>query len=221
MLTSSTIALILAGFVSASAVKRAPYAGVISSCTSPNTVALTFVSNLRSQWSATYLTDGHRMMVLGSIHACIYDDDSASTVLYVSQAGHQLASHTWSHPDLTTLNADQIASEFQRINDQLQAADAVADALVKIAGVLPAFVRPPYGNYNDLVQQVAANFNQSLVMWDFDSGDSTGSTPAQSEAAYDALIGQHPNNILALNHDTYGEYLTAALTMRTTHLKII
>ena len=34
------------------------------------------------------------------------------------------------------------------------------------------------------------------------SGDSTGSPPSQSEAAYDSLAGQHPSNILALNHET-------------------
>ncbi|KAG6843343.1 hypothetical protein H0H93_001326, partial [Arthromyces matolae] len=59
-----------------------------------------------------------------------------------------------------------------------------------------------YGNYNDLVRSASAIRGQKLVIWDFDSGDSTGSTPAQSEAAYVSLIGKHPNTILALNHET-------------------
>lgn len=43
------------------------------------------------------------------------------------------------------------------------------------------------------------------------SGDSTGSTPAQSEAAYDSTIRSHPSNILALNHETYGKFMVNAL----------
>lgn len=98
----------------------------------------------------------------------------------------------------------------------------------RILGVSPAFMRPvspfrspeatrsssvtqpvpfllsqPYGNYNNLVREAALIRNQSLVLWDFDSGDSTGSTVAQSEAAYTKVAKQHPSNLLALNHETY------------------
>jgi len=79
----------------------------------------------------------------------------------------------------------------------------VLEALQKIAGVYPAFMRPPYGSYNTQVLDVARIRNQSVVMWDFDSGDSTGSTPAQSEAGYDATIAMKPSTILTLNHETY------------------
>lgn len=46
-----------------------------------------------------------------------------------------------------------------------------------------------------------------MVIWDFDSGDSTGSTPDESNAAYDALAKQHPSNVLALNHEVFGAYI--------------
>jgi len=80
----------------------------------------------------------------------------------------------------------------------------VDQALERIIGVKPAFMRPPYGNYNNLVRQVAYTRGQKLVTWDFDSGDSTGSTAAQSNAAYDKLAQDHPSTILALNHEVYG-----------------
>ena len=123
------------------------------------------------------------------------------------------------------------------------------EALLKIAGVYPAFMRPrtilcwyyfneqslirdvlvAFGSYNDLVRQVSAARNQSLVLWDFEwvlfiirgglilififfspyisSGDSTGSTTAQSEAAYDSVIASRPNTILALNHEPFRKFL--------------
>jgi hypothetical protein len=43
------------------------------------------------------------------------------------------------------------------------------------------------------------------------SGDSKGSTVAQSEAAYDTIIAQHPDNILALNHETRSKFMVNAL----------
>lgn len=45
------------------------------------------------------------------LDACIYDEDSVQRVLYTVQHGHHVCSHTWSHPDLTTLNWDQ--SQYQ------------------------------------------------------------------------------------------------------------
>ena len=36
--------------------------------------------------------------------ACIYNDDSVDRLKYAYNHGHQLASHTWAHKDLTTLS---------------------------------------------------------------------------------------------------------------------
>lgn len=76
-------------------------------------------------------------------------------------------------------------------------------AMIRILGVSPAFMRPPYGNYNDLVRSAAAVRNQSLVIWDFDDGDSTGSSVQESEQDYTNLANARPNNVLSLNHETY------------------
>jgi peptidoglycan/xylan/chitin deacetylase (PgdA/CDA1 family) len=104
-----------------------------------------------------------------------------------------VAAHTWDHKDLTKLSRSQIVTEFSKIETALQ----------RILGVKPAFMRPPYGSYNNLVREVAYERGQKVVLWDFDSGDSTGSTASQSNKAYDALIKKHPSTILALNHEVY------------------
>ena len=56
-------------------------------------------------------------------------------------------------------------------------------ALVKMLGVKPAFVRPPFGKYVPASRDVAASNGQSIVIWDFDSGDSQGVSATQSETA--------------------------------------
>ncbi|PPQ70676.1 LOW QUALITY PROTEIN: hypothetical protein CVT26_014615 [Gymnopilus dilepis] len=199
----------LTAWVSASpARKREGEAQVVTNCVEPDTAALTF---LRS--SSDYPTED----------ACIYDDDSVNRVLYAYRNGHQIGSHTWSHKDLTTLSWDNIHNEMWLVERKFptslyhQDDDSFlpTEAFQKIVGVTPAFMRPPfgerlnivdkaYGNYNDLVRQAAYIRGQALALWDFDSGDSTGSTASQSEDAYEKLISKHPSNILALNHETEG-----------------
>jgi len=178
--------------------RSTPLAQVITTCTVPNSVAVTF-----DDGPYDYVEDISKQLIAaggkgtffwnGNNWRCIYDPASVARVKYIYGKGHMVGQHTWDHPDLTKLTFDQIHNEFWLIEQ----------ALERILGIKPAFMRPPYGNYNDLVRQVAYQRGQKMVTWDFDSGDSTGSTPAQSEAAYDAAIKKHPKTMLALNHEVY------------------
>jgi len=176
--------------------KRAP-AAVFTKCTKPNTVALTFddgpyqwheeVAQMLNQAGAkgTFFVNGNN-------YDCIYDNSVASQLLQSFQEGHQIASHTWSHPHMTQISSSQLSGELSKIDTALQ----------KILGVKSAFLRPPYGEYNDAVRNAVGNNGQSIVTWDFDSGDSVGATAAQSKASYDSVFAQKPSNLLALNHET-------------------
>lgn len=76
----------------------------------------------------------------------------------VAAAGHTIANHTMSHPYLTKLPAAGIEREVQ----------GAQDAIEKAAGVVPAYVRPPYGATNPTV---AASVGLPQVIWDVDSMD--------------------------------------------------
>lgn len=76
----------------------------------------------------------------------------------VADAGHTIANHTMSHPYLTRLPAAGIAQE-------VQGAQAVIE---KTAGVVPAYLRPPYGSTN---ATVAASVGLPQILWDVDSLD--------------------------------------------------
>ncbi|CAK5268692.1 unnamed protein product [Mycena citricolor] len=169
-------------------------ATVYTSCTTKNFAALTFddgpwvyevgISNLLrdNNVSGTFfvseLPDG-----------CIYDDDIVTSIQSTFRAGHQIASHTWSHPDLNTL----IAQEIQELDV----------ALKKVLGIKTRFLRPPYGNFNDRVRQVAAqNDKDYIVTWNFDSGDSVGESYQNSEKDYAKFLAGNPDSMIALNHET-------------------
>ncbi|KAK0227129.1 carbohydrate esterase family 4 protein [Armillaria nabsnona] len=196
MLSSAFLTIALATAAFSHPTKRQT-GGVITSCTVPNTAALTFDDGpyIYSQ-NIVDMLDAKGVkgtfFVNGNNYGCIYGDTERAALQNAYSKGHQVASHTWAHKDLATLTTDQVESEFTLTDT----------ALEKILGVKVAFMRPPYGSYNDGVLQVAAAHNQSVIIWDFDSGDSVGETAENSEKDYDTLVAKHPPTILTLNHET-------------------
>ncbi|KAJ1308669.1 hypothetical protein OPQ81_004362 [Rhizoctonia solani] len=187
----------------ATAAQARPYerqasAQVITSCTQPNTVAITFDDGPYT-WTQAIVDKldaaGAKgtFFVNGNNFGCIYSGNNPSNLQYAYTRGHQIASHTWSHPHLPNLSSSEIESELTRINNAIQ----------EITGAVPAFIRPPYGEYSRAVQTVAGSLGQTIVTWDFDSGDAAGATVEQSFEAYTERINQRPNSILTLNHETH------------------
>ncbi|KAH8826095.1 carbohydrate esterase family 4 protein [Flagelloscypha sp. PMI_526] len=172
-------------------------APVIYSCTKPKTIALTFDDG---PW--VYMYDVSKAIVAaggkatfflnGDNYDCIYDDAQIKRVKYLHDKGHQLGSHTWYHKDLATLTWDQVHDEMWRVEQALQ----------RIIGVQPAFMRPPYGSFNDNVRSAASVRGQKLAIWDTDTEDANGATVAFSKKVMDDALAKKPNNILPLMHET-------------------
>jgi len=189
-------------------------ANVYTSCQAPKTIALTFddgpyvfghdlVDILSGKGvKATFFVNGNNWR-------CIYDQDMRNNVKYAYDKGHLIGSHTWGHLDLTTLSWDQIHDQMWRTEQ----------AIMRITGAYPAHMRPPYGNYNDLVLQAAQIRGQDVFLWDFDNQDSTGATPQTSHQLYDAAISQQVNNLIALNHETYSTTVYDVVGYAIDHLQ--
>ncbi|KAJ2928718.1 hypothetical protein H1R20_g8367, partial [Candolleomyces eurysporus] len=199
--------------------KRAK-AQVFRSCTVPNTVALTFddgpysfgndlvnmlnaagvkgtffLSTFYHSLSASTTADTlvRSDWVDGNNWACIYNEDMSRNIKHAFDTGHQIASHTWSHKDLRTLSWDQLHDEMWRVEQAIQ----------RITGAMPAFVRPPFGDYNDLVLEAAGARGQTIANWDFDSEDGKSATVARQKGLYDAVVAAHPSSILSLQHEVH------------------
>lgn len=97
--------------------------------------------------------------------------DNPDLVRQIVADGHEIANHTFSHPDLTRLSDGRIRDELAQTEAQLQ----------EVAGVgARPFFRPPYGAYNERVLEVAQRAGYLPVYWTLDSLDSIGEpkTPA-------------------------------------------
>jgi len=175
--------------------KRA-LATVYSECIKPKTVALTFDDgpyNYETDIVNTLDAAGVKgtFFLNGDNYRCIFDAPAVTALQKAYASGHQIASHTWAHLDLTELSASQITSEMQRTNTALQ----------KVVGVTPAFVRPPFGSTNNNVRTVAASLNQTVALWNLDTEDWDGRSAKQIIAAYDSFSRGNPNSsIVSLGH---------------------
>jgi len=189
-------------------------AKVITKCTKAKTVALTFddgpyINNKKLVDLLNANGAKGTFFFNGNNYGCIYDSANAVRVKYAYDKGHQIASHTWAHKHLKTLSGSALKSEFTKTNT----------AIKKITGADPAFMRPPYGEYDNEVLDVAGSLGQTVVIWDFDSGDSAGKSAAQSKTEYDNWLKKNPNSILTLNHETYATTVNDVIPYAIAQLK--
>ena len=73
--------------------------------------------------------------------------------------GHELGLHTYNHPNLKELSADEIRKELQ----------STADLLPE--GYNITLMRPPGGNYNNRVKSVCEEMGLSIILWSLDTRD--------------------------------------------------
>jgi peptidoglycan/xylan/chitin deacetylase (PgdA/CDA1 family) len=74
----------------------------------------------------------------------------------IQDAGMTIQDHTISHADLSTLNLEQQKAEICGSADKFQTA----------FGTRPTLFRPPYGSFNDLTKQAAAECGmKALIVW--------------------------------------------------------
>jgi peptidoglycan/xylan/chitin deacetylase (PgdA/CDA1 family)/uncharacterized caspase-like protein len=79
----------------------------------------------------------------------------------VLEAGHLLADHSYSHPDLTKLSP---ADQSREINNTLL-------LLEKVIGAKPTLFRPPYGAKNAAVRKEIESLGLKSILWTIDSMD--------------------------------------------------
>jgi peptidoglycan/xylan/chitin deacetylase (PgdA/CDA1 family) len=101
--------------------------------------------------------------------------------------GHEIGNHSWSHPDFTALNAEQIQQQIVHTQAAVIAAGLPA----------PTIFRPPYGAINAVVRN---RVPMSVALWNVDPEDWEVRDPAKIIARVHAHVV--PGGVVDL-HDTY------------------
>lgn len=112
------------------------------------------------------------------------------------EAGHQIASHTYSHPQLTNLSAGSIQNELA----------AAARALDRATGVSGSYmVRPPYGSTNG---QVLSALHAPAILWSVDTRDWES---RNADAVYRHIVNDTRDGSIILLHDIHASTIPGAL----------
>ena len=76
--------------------------------------------------------------------------------------GHEVANHSWAHPQLTKLAPDALKKEIADTND----------AIHRATGIQTTLMRPPYGAINaSITKSLNEEFRLTVAMWSVDSLD--------------------------------------------------
>lgn len=121
-------------------------------------------------------------------------DGNELLIREMEASGHEIESHTFSHPDLTTLNNQQIQQEIHKTEDKLK--KILPDYSIN-------YVRPPYGRYTKEVEEA---INLPLALWTIDSEDWAN---PDAERIYTAVVDNIQDGDIIVFHDNNIETVKA------------
>ena len=109
----------------------------------------------------------------------------------IADAGMEVGSHTWEHPDMTGIPPEEIPTQFSRASDAIEAATGQRPKLVRTAG----------GLINDQVLAEAGKQGLADINWDVIPFD--WANDADLAASRYMLMTQIKPGAVVLFHDTY------------------
>jgi peptidoglycan/xylan/chitin deacetylase (PgdA/CDA1 family) len=177
----------------------------IYACRKPGTVAITYddgpyiytdeVLNKfnAAGFKATFFVTGI------NIGKGAIDEAWAPVIRRMVAEGHQVASHTWSHQDLSKITEAQVYD--QMVKNEM--------AIRNIIGKYPTYMRPPYSSCEATCQSVMQKLGYVVSYFDLDTDDYNQLTPVKIETAKNnfrtAVNGANPSSQskLAIAHDIH------------------
>ncbi|KAI8941905.1 hypothetical protein NX059_000019 [Plenodomus lindquistii] len=177
-------------------------------CTKPGTIALTyddgpqkkFTEHIMDQFKsygakATFYVTGN------NINKGQIDIEFSDTIKRMISEGHQVASHTWTHLDLSNITSEDRKNQI--IMNEM--------AIRNIIGKIPTYLRPPYSSCTEKsgCQRDVADLGYHITNFNVDTDDYHQYTPEHIQTAKDNFFGiitkndANPKNNqwLSIGHD--------------------
>ncbi|CAN5188695.1 hypothetical protein BH20VER2_BH20VER2_02800 [soil metagenome] len=109
----------------------------------------------------------------------------------IVQEGHELANHSWSHPNLGKMGDDGVRSQLQKTDDAIKTA----------AGARTTLFRPPYGSITPRQKQwIYDSLGYRTIIWDVDPFDWKRPGPG---VIRDRIVTQSRPGSIILLHDIH------------------
>ena len=91
-------------------------------------------------------------------------DKYPESVKQLSDAGHQIQNHSNTHPHMPQLSKTQMIDEIESCNKKIEA----------ITGKCPTLLRPPYGDYDNIVIETLTELSMYTIQWDVELSATVG-----------------------------------------------
>ena len=96
----------------------------------------------------------------------------------IYEEGHEIASHSDTHPHVNNLSYEENIEEIEKSNAKIE----------KITGTRTKIYRAPYGEYNNTVIRAANDKGYYTIQWNLDTLDYTGITGEEMWSRLDSKI---------------------------------
>ncbi|KAG2182161.1 hypothetical protein INT43_007088 [Umbelopsis isabellina] len=153
----------------------------------------------------TFFVNGHNFWDVPSM------PEAQDTIRRAYEAGHQIASHTYSHANLSTLDMEDVKREVQSLEE----------VLLPIIGKKPAFIRPPFGAVTDVNFNLLTGLGYTVVRWSVDSKGYETPNLETEMALYKAQVGPSNGIVggIALEHDVYQQTVEELIDFTIDYVK--
>ncbi|ADL12783.1 polysaccharide deacetylase family protein [Acetohalobium arabaticum] len=110
----------------------------------------------------------------------------------IIEEGHLIGNHSWSHPDLTKLDKEELKKEVLTTEEKIK----------EVTGRAPALIRPPYGAVSDEIVDQLKEMNYKIIHWSVDSLDWNSDT---KEEILDRVLPRLKPGVIILFHSSIGK----------------
>ncbi len=124
----------------------------------------------------------------------------SDTINRIKEIGCELGSHTYDHSQLTKLSSDAVKKQLEDTSNNIK----------DIAGEPATVLRPPYGDYNDMVKSVCKEQNVPIVLWSIDTLDWK---TKNADTSYKNVMDKVSDGDIILFHDIYEPSVEAAVRL--------
>ena len=79
----------------------------------------------------------------------------------IALSGHEIGNHTYSHPHLKKVSAQELESEIEK----------ASEVISRLTGKKPVLFRPPEGYCTEEISAVASAMDYRIILWNIDTRD--------------------------------------------------
>jgi len=117
--------------------------------------------------------------------------DYPEIVARAAREGHEIANHSWSHPNLSKMSDEGVRRDLRKTDDVIRSA----------TGVRPTLLRPPYGSITARQKKwISEEFGYEIILWDVDPLDWRRPGPV---AVCNRIVRNTRAGSIVLSHDIH------------------